>query len=160
MYCATTGTFLQRDPIGQPGHPVLGYSHEAVTQIMAAKVPSIRRRSSSSGTNQENNLYAYVGNNPLNSVDPYGLKALLTSLGNTLANTAASQDCKDEAIRIGNAIQNTFTNNRNWFAFPSALSKLNIRVESFQFDACFFDGELPVDGPLFRIGACCPSSDF
>jgi RHS repeat-associated protein len=59
MYAATTGTFLQRDPLGQPGQPIIGYSHEAATRIL---------RSSQS------NLYAYVGNNPLSFVDPYGLE--------------------------------------------------------------------------------------
>jgi len=37
MYCATTGTFLQRDPLETSDQPLLGYSHEAVTQIMAER---------------------------------------------------------------------------------------------------------------------------
>jgi len=43
---------------------------------------------------------------------------------------------------------------------PSALSKLNIRVKSFQFDSGFVDGELPVDTPLFLVHVSGPDGDF
>ena len=69
MYCATTGTFLQRDPIGNSNGPVLGYSHEAVTRIMNTQKPA-------------SNLYEYVQGMPLVSVDPYGLYKVFFGGGN------------------------------------------------------------------------------
>ena len=35
----------------------------------------------------------------------------------------------------------------------SALSRLNFRVEPLQFDPCFVDGELPIDGSLLVVDA-------
>ena len=37
---------------------------------------------------------------------------------------------------------------------PSASSRLYFRVEPLQFDPCFLDRELPVDGPLLLVDAC------
>lgn len=62
MYAATTGTFLQRDPFGQPGEPTLGYSHEEVTRLITSK------------KNGNTNLYEYVRSSPLTLVDPLGLQ--------------------------------------------------------------------------------------
>jgi hypothetical protein len=33
----------------------------------------------------------------------------------------------------------------------SARSKLNFRIESFQFDPCFVDRELPIDSSLLLV---------
>ncbi len=43
MCCATTGTFLQRDPLEESNQPVLGYWHEAITPLLAAKLRSRKR---------------------------------------------------------------------------------------------------------------------
>jgi hypothetical protein len=72
MYAATTGTFLQRDPRGQPGQPVVEYSHEAVTRL-------IKNRSRSGGV--DDNLYGYVNSRPLNGVDPFGLEGFMSGGG-------------------------------------------------------------------------------
>lgn len=50
------------------GEPFVGYTHQDVARIMAARgLPSAGLRN---GTNM--NLYAYVGNNPVRRVDPSG----------------------------------------------------------------------------------------
>lgn len=77
MYCATTGTFLQRDPLQTLDEPLLGYSHEAITQIMAErnllKQTVSQKMSDSSDIQQQYNLYEYVSSSPLTFVDPFGL---------------------------------------------------------------------------------------
>jgi hypothetical protein len=40
-----------------------------------------------------------------------------------------------------------------WGSLASALSRLNFRVEPLQFNPCFVDRELPIDGPLLLIDA-------
>ena len=39
MYAATTGTFLQRDPLASDSG-FLGYSHDAITDIMNSRRPA------------------------------------------------------------------------------------------------------------------------
>src|SRR5215470_13389614 len=45
-------------------------------------------------------------------------------------------------------------------ASSSVPSRLNFRVESLQFNPCFVDRELPVDGSLFLVDAGGPRGDF
>jgi hypothetical protein len=80
MYAATTGTFLQRDPVGDSDEPVFGYSHEAVTQILAARLQSGSPHSMPSrpirperATLDGVNPYEYVNSTPLRFTDPLGL---------------------------------------------------------------------------------------
>lgn len=79
MYCATTGTFLQRDPLEDPDKPVLGYSHAAVTKMLATELRSrMSNRSNFQTLNPDGemlngtNLYEYVKSNPLRFTDPLG----------------------------------------------------------------------------------------
>lgn len=69
MYAATTGTFLQRDPIGDTRSPLLGYSHRTITHMMRN-----RRHTSYQlfGYGDGPNLYAawFVPN----ATDPFGLE--------------------------------------------------------------------------------------
>ena len=75
MCCATTGTFLQRDPLEDSNQPVLGDSHGAITQLLAAKLRSrMANRSNFQTSNPDgemlngNNLYEYVKSNPLSLI--------------------------------------------------------------------------------------------
>ena len=70
MYCATTGTFLQRDPLGQPGSAELLYSDEYVTSQMRS------RQSGPEFVPDLVNLYEYVRSQPMVRVDPLGLDDL------------------------------------------------------------------------------------
>jgi len=63
MYHAGIGTFLQRDPLPLVNSPTLGYSHEAVTEI-------VRKRQLDMIRQQDVNLYEYVEGDPINYVDP------------------------------------------------------------------------------------------
>ena len=69
MYCATTGTFLQRDPLGQPGSADLLYSDEYVTNQMRNRKSPI-----------DSNLYEYCRSNPTKYVDPFGLEPVSRNL--------------------------------------------------------------------------------
>ncbi|MDB5346843.1 MAG: hypothetical protein JWP89_5220 [Schlesneria sp.] len=93
MYSSTTGTFLQRDPLGQSENGILEYSHGAITEMMQIKNDRRQSRAVASefpfqqatrsnapsieeiDVGEKQNLYAYVVNNPVNFVDPYGLYA-------------------------------------------------------------------------------------
>jgi hypothetical protein len=54
MYAATTGTFLQRDPIGDSAAPVLEYSHESITKKLRS------RGRNAWASLQHANLYEYA----------------------------------------------------------------------------------------------------
>lgn len=68
MFSSTSGTFLQRDPLGYSDEGVLENSHGSVTQTMNAK----KRRQKAGFVGM--NLYEYCKSSPLQYVDPYGLR--------------------------------------------------------------------------------------
>jgi RHS repeat-associated protein len=66
------------------------------------------------------NLYRYVHNDPTNRTDPTGLADnSLYSLPSRLGDTATSDEAKDEARRIGDAIRNTFDGSNTPWRLPS-----------------------------------------
>ena len=73
MYCSTTGTFLQRDPLSSSGIEVLYDDNYVTSRLMVSlrDFPTL---------NERTNLYAYVANNPLKYVDPMGLKVVDTGV--------------------------------------------------------------------------------
>lgn len=66
MYCSTIGQFLQRDPLPEDGAPLVGYSDRTVTSLMARWRASEGRGS--------RNKYEYAASDPVDHVDPLGLK--------------------------------------------------------------------------------------
>lgn len=66
MYCSTIGQFLQRDPLPEDGAPVVGYSDRAVASLMA----NWRER----GWSGTHNKYEYAASDPVDHIDPLGLK--------------------------------------------------------------------------------------
>lgn len=68
MFSATTGMFLQRDPLGYSEDGILEYSHGAVTRLMNAR--SGHKPTIGVGAN----LYEYCKSSPLQYVDPFGLR--------------------------------------------------------------------------------------
>lgn len=72
MFSSTTGTFLQRDPLGSGTGGILEYSHAEVTRRMQG---TVRRASSTEDRpiDERMNLYVYAMSNPINHTDPSGL---------------------------------------------------------------------------------------
>lgn len=99
MYAAHTGTFLRRDPLSESDEPILGYSHEAVTGIMALH----NERPSRLQDGTDLNLYAYSNCNPVNRTDPSGLYAA-PGYGHYCGPRSGEEsstpvDCLDEACK-------------------------------------------------------------
>jgi hypothetical protein len=119
MYCSTTGTFLQRDPLGNPDQPILGHSHAAVAQIMKARQQN----------RINSNLYEYAASSPQNLTDPFGLDPELDSVlqqinqayCNTLSRpviSAANQCCTYRDAALGAVAH---INSPNYVVYPHDL---------------------------------------
>jgi len=103
-YCPSTGRWLSRDPIGEPGFqalqtatraPRIGSSTSSQTARWIQRDPIPK--------NDEPNFYEFVGNNPIIVFDRLGLCScgpdVTQTIANTLANVQTEWDSSDSATQ-------------------------------------------------------------
>lgn len=73
FYCPSTGRWLSRDPLGEPGFEVLRTANTLPQLGSAMPAPSRWIKRDSDNKNDAGDLYIFVGNRPINHIDPLGL---------------------------------------------------------------------------------------